>query len=120
MLIKKLTNKILLGSLVMFVCASSTFAQDSQSTKIGIAKQLFMIPASSLDSEQKIYVTSFYDQCSDSEKDAIRSYMVEAIKDSLMADHKQFAINYIERFIIQLLLPNSIRGWVLRTFARKR
>lgn len=33
---------------------------------------------------------------------------------------KQFVINYIERFIIQLLLPNSIRGWVFRTFARER
>lgn len=30
-----------------------------------------------------------------------------------------FLINYIERFIIQLLLPNSVRGWVFRTFARK-
>lgn len=30
----------------------------------------------------------------------------------------QFAINYIERLIIQLLLPNSVRGWVFRTFAR--
>ncbi len=31
----------------------------------------------------------------------------------------QFLINYIERFIIQLMLPNSVRGWVFRTFARK-
>ena len=30
----------------------------------------------------------------------------------------QFAINYIERFIIQLMLPNSVRGWVFRMFAR--
>lgn len=31
----------------------------------------------------------------------------------------QFAINYVERFIIQLVLPNKVRGWVFRTFARK-
>lgn len=36
-----------------------------------------------------------------------------------MITRKKFLINYIERFIIQLLLPNSIRGWVLRTFARR-
>lgn len=36
-----------------------------------------------------------------------------------MITKTQFAINYIERFIIQLMLPNSVRGWVFRTFARK-
>lgn len=37
-----------------------------------------------------------------------------------MISKTQFAINYVERFIIQLLLPNSVRGWVFRTFARKK
>ena len=36
-----------------------------------------------------------------------------------MITKTQFAINYIERFIIQLVLPNRVRGWVFRTFARK-
>ena len=36
-----------------------------------------------------------------------------------MITKTQFAVNYVQRFIIQLLLPNSIRGWVFRTFARK-
>lgn len=36
-----------------------------------------------------------------------------------MITKTQFVIKYIERFIIQLILPNSIRGWVFRTFARK-
>lgn len=36
-----------------------------------------------------------------------------------MITKTQFAINYVERFIIQLMLPNSVRGWVFRTFARK-
>lgn len=36
-----------------------------------------------------------------------------------MITRKEFFINYIQRFIIQLMLPNSIRGWVFRTFARK-
>lgn len=36
-----------------------------------------------------------------------------------MISRKDYIINYVERFIIQLMLPNSVRGWVLRTFARK-
>ena len=36
-----------------------------------------------------------------------------------MITRKEYIINYIERFIIQLMLPNSVRGWVFRTFARK-
>lgn len=32
----------------------------------------------------------------------------------------EYLVNYIERFIIQLLLPNRVRGWVFRTFARKK
>lgn len=36
-----------------------------------------------------------------------------------MITKAQFSINFIERLIIQLLLPNCIRGWVFRTFARK-
>ena len=31
----------------------------------------------------------------------------------------QFVSNYNERFILQLLLPNRLRGWVYRNFARK-
>lgn len=31
-----------------------------------------------------------------------------------------FLINYVERFIIQLLLPNRVRGWFFRTFARRK
>lgn len=37
-----------------------------------------------------------------------------------MISKTDYIINYIERFVIQLLLPNSIRGWVIRTFARKK
>ena len=37
-----------------------------------------------------------------------------------MISHTQFAVNYIERFIVQMILPKSIRGWVYRTFARKK
>ena len=36
-----------------------------------------------------------------------------------MITRKEYIINYIQRFIIQLVLPNSVRGWVFRTFARK-
>lgn len=33
---------------------------------------------------------------------------------------KEYYINYMERFIIQRMMPNSVRGWVFRTFARKK
>ena len=36
-----------------------------------------------------------------------------------MITKTQFAVNYVQRFIIQLMLPNSVRGWVFRSFARK-
>lgn len=37
-----------------------------------------------------------------------------------MITKAQFIVNYVERFIIQLMLPNSVRGWVFRMFARKK
>ena len=36
-----------------------------------------------------------------------------------LISRKEYVVNYIQRFIIQLLLPNRVRGWVYRTFARK-
>ena len=36
-----------------------------------------------------------------------------------MISRKEYYINYLERFIIQRIMPNSVRGWVFRTFARK-
>lgn len=39
--------------------------------------------------------------------------------DEGMITKTQYAINYVERFVVQRLLPNSVRGWVFRTFARK-
>ena len=36
-----------------------------------------------------------------------------------MISPREYLLNYLERFIIQLLLPNKIRGWVFRTFARQ-
>ena len=37
-----------------------------------------------------------------------------------MINRREYVVNYVQRFIIQLLLPNSVRGWVFRTFARKK
>ena len=36
-----------------------------------------------------------------------------------MISRWEYAVNYAERFVVQLLLPNSVRGWVVRKFARK-
>lgn len=35
-----------------------------------------------------------------------------------MISKKEYLVNYVERFILQRMLPNSVRGWVFRTFAR--
>jgi glycosyltransferase involved in cell wall biosynthesis len=35
-----------------------------------------------------------------------------------MISKKDYCINYVERFIIQRMMPNSVRGWVFRKFAR--
>ena len=37
-----------------------------------------------------------------------------------MISRWEYIVNYAQRFIIQLMLPNSVRGWVFRTFARKK
>lgn len=39
--------------------------------------------------------------------------------DNGMISKKEYCVNYVERLIIQLLLPNKVRGWVFRRFARK-
>jgi glycosyltransferase involved in cell wall biosynthesis len=40
--------------------------------------------------------------------------------DNGMISKKEYYINYVERFIIQRMMPNSVRGWVFRTFARNK
>ena len=37
-----------------------------------------------------------------------------------MISKKDYFVNYVERFIIQRMMPNIVRGWVFRTFARKQ
>lgn len=36
-----------------------------------------------------------------------------------MINRWEFLVNFFQRFVIQLMLPNKVRGWVFRTFARK-
>lgn len=40
--------------------------------------------------------------------------------DNGMITRVEYVLNYIERYIVQILLPNNIRGWVYRRFARNR
>ena len=35
-----------------------------------------------------------------------------------MISKEEYLVNYVERFILQRMMPNSVRGWVFRTFAR--
>lgn len=46
----------------------------------------------------------------------LQKYMLE----NRMIGLPTFLINVAERFIIQVLLPNKIRGWVFRKFAREK
>ena len=45
----------------------------------------------------------------------LQKYMLE----KKMIGYKKYASNVCKRFIVQMLLPNSIRGWVFKMFARK-
>ena len=42
---------------------------------------------------------------------------MDGLKGSALVSPTQFVVNYVRRLVIQLLLPNSVRGWVFRTFA---
>ena len=37
-----------------------------------------------------------------------------------MIDRHTYLFNVLKRWIVQIALPNSLRGWVFRTFARQR
>lgn len=52
----------------------------------------------------------------DSDVIGIKKLMLE----NGMISKKEYYINYVERFVIQRLMPNNLRGWVFRTFARKK
>ena len=52
-----------------------------------------------------------------------RYFVSEAKLQKYMLDHKvigfgTFAVNTMKRLIVQVLLPNKVRGWVFQKFAR--
>ena len=51
----------------------------------------------------------------ESEK-GLQDYMLK----NKMIDHSTYIKNVAKRLIIQKLMPNKLRGWVFRTFARKK
>lgn len=40
--------------------------------------------------------------------------------DNILINRWEYSVNVAKRLIVQLLLPNWLRGWVFRTFARKK
>lgn len=46
---------------------------------------------------------------------ALQKYML----DNNVIGFSTYLMNVLKRFIVQVLLPNDIRGWVFRTFARQ-
>lgn len=51
----------------------------------------------------------------ESEK-GLQDYMLE----KKMIGWPTYCVNVLKRWIVQIALPNSVRGWVFRTFARKK
>lgn len=96
--LKRIISRVLLVSLIGFVGVSYSSAQDSITEKIDYVRALFGGYMSSSKDEQKGKIIDFYEKCSEEQKEAIRSFMVQAITDSLKADHKQFAMNYIDYY----------------------
>ena len=47
---------------------------------------------------------------------ALQKYM----KEKKIITSSTYFMNCIKRFVVQRLLPNGVRGWVFRTFARKK
>lgn len=94
----KMISRSLLIALFSFVCASTSVAQDSFTDIIANARSLFSPELSSMNKEYGSTIISFFNNCSNPQKDAILSYMVQAITDSLKAENKLFAMNYIDYY----------------------
>lgn len=55
----------------------------------------------------------------------LKYFKSEAKLQKYMLEHNiikfpTYAVNVIKRFIIQVLMPNKLRGWVFQKFARER
>lgn len=48
-------------------------------------------------------------------EEGIQHFMLE----NKLINRREYSVNVAKRLIVQLLLPNCLRGWVFRTFARK-
>ncbi len=54
----------------------------------------------------------------------VKYFKSEKFLQKYMLKHKiigfgTYLLNVAKRFIVQVLLPNNIRGWVFKTFARR-
>lgn len=96
--LKEIMNRVMLVGIIGFVSVSVSLAQETIAEKIDYAKALFGGYMSSSKEEQKAKVISFFENCSEEQRESILSYMVQAITDSLQAENKQFAMNYIDNY----------------------
>lgn len=118
LIFKWMMGKILLICVSCFAFVSTTLAQDSVSDKVEQAKLLFSVQLSTSTNEQISSTIRFFDQCSKVQKDAILSYMVQAITDSLKAENKAFAMNYIDYYRIIANPDNEYLGSLVVTEGR--
>lgn len=49
-------------------------------------------------------------------KKRLQDYMLE----HKMISRGSYCMNILKRWVVQVALPNSVRGWVFRTFARSK
>lgn len=120
---KKLIRKWMMGRMMLIclaclICVPTSMAQGSASDKIEQAKRLFSIQLSTSSNEQRNGIINFYNQCSEQQKEAILTYMVRAITDSLKAENKQFAMNYIDCYRLIATPYNEYLGSLIVTEAK--
>lgn len=112
-------SRVLLIFLFCMICITNLFGQESKAEKIDFADYLVGNYISSNKSEaQANKLRNFYEKCNQEQKDAVRSYLIKTITDSLRADYKQKAIDYIDgykvianpndEYLASLLLTQSI------------
>ncbi|MDO4993882.1 MAG: hypothetical protein Q4E32_02630 [Bacteroidales bacterium] len=105
---------------ILLGCFSGMEAQTSNNAKITQVCQLFEAYryATGYKSQESAQITNFYNQCSKQQRNDIRSFMVQAITDSLQAEHKEFAMNYIDCYRLIASADDDYLSSLLMTEAK--
>lgn len=112
-------GRVLHISLFCIVCTTKLFAQETTAEKIDYAKYLMdNYIASNKIEPQANKVQLFYEKCTLQERKAIRSEIIKSLTDSLKADNKQFALDYIDCYKLIAKPDDEYIGSLLMTQAK--